>query len=326
MKHFTIKRNRISIILLIVYVCLGVGACEEESPPVVQDQPSLLKEVIFEISSSGANAGMGIQSIKEGPSQAVMAEIWVEGVDSPYYSELIFKNGRYHTKGFGMKAGNYTIERFLLLDENGHIVMAAPEAGSALATEVQTPVNFTTVISEKDKTTTIEIEVIDFTPASYQDFGFDWFAIACEICIFGDLCLTGNPYYTSNFTGSLYENVPGGLQIDMAAIFKIYAYSGDTLLPGYPYSNEPWLGVGQPLCFDYIAYPYMPEKSIEIQLWILSPDGMGGFAYQPYYTIETNKSGKIKLNNGGDGVIDFVVGDCVHGDIDLTLEWKVPIH
>jgi len=326
MKHFTRIGNKMSIILLTVYVCLGLGACEEELPPVIQEQPSLLKEVIFEISSSRANAGMGIQSLKECSSQAVMAEIWVEGVNTPYYTELMYKNGRYHTKGFGMKAGNYTIERFLLLDGNGHIIMAAPEAGSVLASEVQTPLNLATVVSEKDKTTTIEVEVLDFSASSYQDFGFDWFAIACEICIFGDLCITGNPYYTSHFTGSLYENVPGGLQIDMAAIFKIYAYSGDSLLPGYPYSNEAWLGIGQPLCIDYVAYPYLTEKNIELQLWILSPDGMGGFAFQPYYVFETNKYGKIATNNNGDGVIDFVVGDCVHGDIDLTLEWKVPIH
>lgn len=322
MKTKPASNSKYLVLLPLMLLSIWQYACKKEA---VEAEDPNNRELVFEINKIAFDYGDAIkQQYVEGHERIpVKAEIRIDGFWHELYADVLEEEGRYITKGLVLPIGEYRINRFLLLDAEGQIVMATPESGSEMAVHVKAPVKFETTI-KREQENQFSIEVLDFYPEVYEKFGFGWFVIVHEVCMFGDLCFTGQPYYPGVLEGSMYEDAEGGLQIDMAAIFKVYAYSGDSLIAGFPYSNEEWLGVGQALCFDYSARPYMPKEPIHLELWILVPDGEGGVFYKHYYTFETNKQGKTLIGNGNDGVIDFVVGSCLHGQADLTLQWLMP--
>jgi len=63
--------------------------------------------------------------------------------------------------------------------------------------------------------------------------------------------------------------------------------------------------------------------TFELQLWL--PDG-NGFSYQTYATYTATDDGSLDIDDGGDGVIDVVVGSCGYEGADETFdfEWTPP--
>lgn len=284
-----------------------MGGCHKSE---VQD-PLHSRQVTFAVHKSDLP---GKTQITSRPHRA---EIWL-GNPIPLTTEVFAQDDVLYTHAVELPLSVHQIQRFLLLDEQGHIVYAIPRADAHYAPLVSRPVAFT-VDASQDSSQQVEVQALPFCSEDYAKFGFDWFVIEQQICFFGDICLTGEPYHIHDFAGSLYEQAPGGLKMDMAAIFQIRAFEDGVPMEGSPFSNESWHGVGEPICMSYTAQPY-PGKNHTFELWLLAPGPQADeFTYQHYHTFETNRFGRLLPHHPP--VIDFVVGSCVYSASTLVLEW-----
>ncbi|RLD50758.1 MAG: hypothetical protein DRJ05_19235, partial [Bacteroidetes bacterium] len=149
----------------------------------------------------------------------------------------------------------------------------------------------------------------------YESFGFNWFAMT-EITVkeqvfFGDICVDD----LTGYENSMYNGQANGIQLDMPAIFKIDVYRNGAFVISY--SNEVWLGEGEPLKVRYPDHDNAADV-FDFELSILVKEE-SDFVFKHYYTWTLNDDEMI--NAGDDGVVDFVLGDCIYGDTDLQLEW-----
>lgn len=133
----------------------------------------------------------------------------------------------------------------------------------------------------------------------------------------------GAPYGPQDFGGSDYEDITGGLQPDMPAIFKIHVYrafNGQTTeMPHSPFTN---LGnENQALCVHYPDRIRIPGEQFTFELFILVPDDDGGFEYQYYNTFTSTDGGPLSTDPGSDKVVKFVLGNCVSPSTDLQFNW-----
>ncbi len=149
-----------------------------------------------------------------------------------------------------------------------------------------------------------------------------------------------------NFTGSLYEYVVNGLQMDIPAIFRIDVYKDGVEVPYSPFSNieldaernprpieEQTLnddgflaGTNNPVCAKYPVKLGETGQQFTFKLYILVPDDEGNFSFELFYTFTSTDKGPLinEENNEQiitDGVLDFVLGNCHYLPPDLLLEW-----
>jgi hypothetical protein len=193
------------------------------------------------------------------------------------------------------------------------IVYGTPHTGNHYAVYTNPDVAFEFTV-QAFKKIEIDIEVLCFTEADYDDFGFFWFDITeiviREQCFFGDLCLK----HIGDYIGSLYEH--GGLQIDEPAIFELHVYKEGVAVPYSPFSNAAWWGEGAPLCIEYPDNLSIDGETFTVELWILVKVG-AGFNYVKFHTWTFDDEEMIPA--GTDGVVDFVLGNCNLTDPDLQL-------
>jgi hypothetical protein len=182
---------------------------------------------------------------------------------------------------------------------------------------------------EAFKKAQIEIEVLCFQDHMYTDFGFFWFhiteIIVREMCFFGDICLNGNggeppAWIPADYAGSLYA--APDVQEDEVAIFQVKVFKNGTALPA-PYdifTNEPWLGIGAPLC---VVYPdnLSVVEVFTFEIWVYVKTTTG-FGYQLYHTF-TVTDGEVWVT-GTDGIIDFAIGTC-SPDSQYIWPWLMPL-
>lgn len=149
---------------------------------------------------------------------------------------------------------------------------------------------------------------------------FRYYAIHLDVALEESLTTAEAPYIPDDFAGSDYENVPGGLQTDMPAIFKIHVYRNGLEMPNSPFSN---LGVeDQPLCVKYPDRIRISDEEFTFELFVLVPDGQDGFHYKYYHTFSSIDDGPLDTEDlEDDGVIDFVLGNCNYSPADLQLSW-----
>jgi hypothetical protein len=151
---------------------------------------------------------------------------------------------------------------------------------------------------------------------------YQYYAIHLDVLVQGSNLKNDAPFSISDFEGSDYENVPGGLQIDMPAIFKINAFRNGVELPNSPFSNL--TKENQPLCVQYPDRIRTTGEVYTFELHILVPngDGQGNFGYVHYHTFTSTDGGQLNVQDvHGDGIIDFVLGNCVYSESDLQLSW-----
>jgi hypothetical protein len=134
------------------------------------------------------------------------------------------------------------------------------------------------------------------------------------------------PYYVIHLDALTSEpanpETPSGLQIDMPAIFKVHifrTFNGQTAeVPHSPFTN---LGnENQPLCVKYPDRIRVTGEEFSFQLWILVPVD-DGFDYVLYHTFTSTDGGPLSTSPGTDGILDFVLGNCVCSTPDLQLNW-----
>jgi hypothetical protein len=252
------------------------------------------------------------------------AHVVIDGND--YFPLTFVLDGKLYTQAIKLAEGIHTVSYFALIDNtldwanlaNAPIVKATPATGSYFGHYVTDPVDFDIYITAFRKFE-LRIEVLCYVPAVYEYFGFFWFEVR-ELtiryqCFFGDFCIKHLPDYY----GSLYEN--NGLQLDEVAIFKIKAYrNGDDIGTFYnTYVDDNELMFHEPLCVEYADYDNETDY-FDFELWIYVKVG-DVFEYVYFYTwtfMDDELIVPLPID-GGDGVVDFVLGNCNYSPTDLLL-------
>jgi hypothetical protein len=299
--------------LVFIFAVALFASCqkEEASAPVAQ-------EVVFSGIDSGAKKSTNAEPCEN--AQADYAKVVID--NETYRPAVFYIDGVAYTQAIKLIPAQYTVQEFMLLNNNGtpedltddYIVKAAPMTGSEYADFVTAPLTFTFDV-EGFKKAEVPVEVLCFDEAEYEAFGFNWFAMT-EITVreqvfFGDLCVADLSVYEN----SLYAEQMNGLQIDMPAIFKVDVYKNGAFVKSY--TNEAWLGEGEPLKVQYPDHDNAAD-AFDFELHILVENG-GEFVYQLFHTWSFNDDEMIA--DGGDGVVDFVLGSCNFSETDLQLEW-----
>ncbi|MBN2236948.1 MAG: hypothetical protein JW729_05280 [Bacteroidales bacterium] len=298
--------KRFYYILLILG--LSVLSCHKPTDTPVE------QEVVFTATTNTT----GLKSSTCDNPRANFALIEIDGVTRQI--DVFYLNDKIYTNSFKLTPGNHTVDMFVLVNDGGspdnpdgdQIVQAAPLSGNTYANFVSHPLSYNFEVDAFVKAE-ISIEVLCYEPADYENFGFAWFSvdqiIVREFCFFGDFCV--DDY--SNYEGSLYEYQRNGLQHDMPAIFKIDVIrNGDTLIS---YDNADWYGEGRPLCVKYPDYSSYTDE-FQFVLSVLVKEG-DSFVYTHVYTFTTTDDENLP-NIGDDGILDFVLGECMP-DADLVL-------
>ena len=239
--------------------------------------------------------------------------------DEEYYPLTFVLDGKLYTQAIKLDAGDHVLEYFALMDDmdtpdfylDDEIVKATPmvDADFAQFVEYTLPKPFTIVEFQKFE---LRIDVLCYIPAIYEYFGFFWFEVIemtiREQCFFGDFCLE----HLADYEGSLYDL--NGLLIDEVAIFKIKAFRNDDPIGVYynTYGEEEEFLFKEPLCIQYADYDNA-EDQFKFELWIYVKVG-DDFEYVLFHTWEFMDAEKI--DNGGDGIVEFVLGDCVYSETD----------
>lgn len=257
----------------------------------------------------------------------VKARVNLNGV--LYFPELFYFEGKLLTQSIQLPPGQYKILEFTLLDEFGVIVKSTPMEGSDFADYVNNPIDdeYDFTVEEFVKLEK-EVDVLCYLEAYYESFGFQWFDIT-EItirnqCFFGDFCIKDVTQYEQSLYGL------DGVEIDEKAIFKIVLNKYDNGVGDYVeyavfenFEDGDYIMDDQgnyiPLCVEYADYD-ATDDFYQAELWIYVTSGET-WDYVHFYTWEFQDAESIEdlYSDGDDGVVDFVLGNCVSTYTDLLL-------
>ena len=261
-----------------------------------------------------------------------------DGTRTTTYTPAVFRlDGKLYTQSIKLPAfesepATYKVTRFLLKDAGNNIIMATPETGSEYAKYVSKTVDFEFHVNAFSKEE-VSANVLCFLPQDHERFGFYWFGISQivvrEFCFYGDICLNGDPYSPDDFLNSPYDLLqqPEGTQTDMPAIMKIHIYNNGVEVPYSPFTNataDAGYGNGEPLCVRYPDKLGTDGEVFTFDVYVLVKNAGGSFSYQLYHTFTSTDGGPLDVDNGGDGIVDFVIGSCGSSS-DLQMDWLDPV-
>ena len=265
------------------------------------------------------------------PTHAVVKIKDDQGVETTYYPLTFYLDGELFTQAIKLPAGDYTLEEFVIVyhpnnldadDHSGDVPLkATPMAGSPYAAFLEYGGLARDINIAPFQKYHMWIEVLCYIPADWQDFGFQWFhvheIIIREQCFFGDFCIK----HTPDYVGSLYEE--GGIQMDEIAIFAIRVYRQINGTDQWEYlggdDNEDSYGSGEPFCIQYADRVGVDDNyAFELYVYVKTgPQDDDPFGYELMQTWYFSDDGVIE--NGGDGVTEFVVGNCNYSDTDFLI-------
>ncbi|MCD6089854.1 MAG: hypothetical protein J7J72_00005 [Bacteroidales bacterium] len=311
--------------LLYILLLLGFAISSCNKPVDIPTE----KVVVFQASMGGSNFKDGdtpaFDCTTEGATYAIIEINHEEQTVNLIRDEY----GAVYTESIKLPASvdgatTYSLDSFILYNDEGEEVLAIPLIDSEYAKYVTNPLpmDFDVEAFYKNE---VPIQVLCFDETVITQFGFSWFSLDVtairEICFFGDICVDANDY-----VGSLYEDQRNGLQHDMPAIFEIKVSTwnkttNDWNVPEVIKNNETlegsstdaydWLGEGAALCVQFPDYAGVDTYKIELLVYV--SDGIGGFNYQTYQTWNFDDNNFPVDDIDADGVIDFVIGNCVPG-------------
>jgi hypothetical protein len=313
--------NNIKLIVIVLLSVLLLTNCKKENK---QDNTQNPGELVF--------APMDANTEKDGEFDILCDEALtvtharVELNGNFYYPLTFVLDGKLFTQSIKLNPGAYTINEFSLMDDMGTpdfydddmVVKSTPMDGSEYAQYVSNPiddaVDFNIVAFEKFE---FAIDVLCYIPAAYYDFGFVWFDVTeitvREQCFFGDFCIKD----VNQYAGSLY-NLGGSVMIDEVAIFKIVAYINDDNPVEYYntyYDDNGGFQYNSPMCIEYADYDNVMDHYV-FELWIYVTSGES-WDYVKFHTWDFWDA--YMIPSGDDGVVDFVLGNCVSTPPDLLL-------
>ncbi len=314
MKTMKTMKNYLILVLTVVGF-FAVTSCNKIDST---DQSLGSQGVSFSI-TPGANLG-NLKSTDTINCYTVTADYVKATIDdSTYKIDVFYINGSPYSNTLKLNPGTHMLKEFTLWSDNNtpnntadDIMLAAtPHAGSAYAPYVISSLNIPFVV-ESFKKVELPVEVVCYEEDHFSNFGFTYFQISQvvirEETFFGDICIK----QLSDYTGSLYAQQSNGLQLDMPAIAKIEVYRNGILQQTF--SNEAWKGEGQPLKVTYGDYLNEVDH-FEFKLYILVRKD-AGFSYV-YFHSWTFDDAQV-IPQGTDGIVDFVLGNCVPG-ADLVI-------
>lgn len=295
-------------ILLIAIVTAFMYSCQKENTDPLNDEQGV---------SFTMNTKSTLKSTDCFSKPADYASVVIN--DKNYKLDVFYIDGQPYTKTLKLPVGDYTLSEFILMDDNNTpddesddaIVAATPHGGSEFAAYVDQPLDIQFTVRAFKKTE-LSISVLCYEESSYSSFGFVFYQIGQVVIreqfFFGDICLKS----IKDYVGSPYENQENGLMLDMPAIAKIEVWRNGVKMGEY--SNEAWFGEGQPLRVRYGDVLGKPDQ-FELKLFIMVRKGPG-FDFNYFHSWIFIDDERIPA--GEDGVVDFVLGNCVP-DADLVL-------
>lgn len=165
-------KQRYLVIHFVLLACVLQNCTEEEkfSPEKVQFSFNLQTP---EISGGRTNSF----DLPEGTSLRLSLERSNgETVFTNQSIELLKMNDHYMTEPIDLAPGRYVIVDFMLIDESSEILYATPKRGSPLANTVAHALPYAFGVS-KNKLTHVEMQVVDASQKSPEDFGYVSFNI-----------------------------------------------------------------------------------------------------------------------------------------------------
>lgn len=322
---------KLRIITIMVLIAVTILGCKKEK----QDVSVFEQEVSF--AAVQIEPGAGFKSADDWlcPTDnngalltPTVAKVIIAGIAEPFWPAVFTLDGKLYTQAIKLpvaaESQQYTISFFGLYTAiNGTLIMATPQTGSAYSEYTTTDVTFPITVTKFAKAE-IPVEVLCYMPNAFTNFGFDWLEID-EIIIreqtfFGDFCMK----HPADYLTSNYALQPGGLKIDMPAIFKIDAYkkvgNNWVLVPNNAnFTNNTAAanyGVGAPVKVQYPDNLMITGEEFKFELWILVKIG-AGFDFKLFHTWTFMDAQLIPA--GTDKVVDFVLGSCNLSNTDLQL-------
>jgi hypothetical protein len=236
--------------------------------------------------------------------------------------------------------GDYTIEQFEVLDENGENLWVSPQENSTYANlfnfQNSVVINFTIEPFTKNK---VDVDVLCWKNYAYKEFGYVWFDYhdyeIHTLCFFGDVC---TKFYDSWSTepNSPYANV----QIDgydFPALFNVTVINDNdntqvTTATNVAYTDDSGnVAYGGPVCVEYLDNKEIENETYTAQLSLVLPDGTEVLLDEISFTDADYSDNGTNLEDvsdwgGVDGIWEFAVGDCAmaaqQDDIDAV--YNVP--
>ena len=242
----------------------------------------------------------------------------VSGVDYCYIEidSMVFRpatyvlDGKIYTQSIKLTPGSYQLNKFLMMNDNNTpedfsddvVMLAAPMEGSEYAAFVNQAAGFSFVVNHLKKAN-IDVEVILFSPADYDKFGFDIDVLPATTIReqkFVGLILPKNP---ADYANSLYLNQSTGLQNEMPAIFSIDVFRNGRFVKSV--DNEVQLGE----TFVTITYPdgdnttdnYRFDLNVYVRIG-------ASFGYKYVKSWEFSDNEMIPAEP--DGMVHFVLSEC----------------
>ncbi len=270
------------------------------------------------------NTGSSLKTSDCFSKQADYARIVISGIS--YNVDVFYIDNKPYTNTIKLDVGEYDLTEFMLMDDNNTpnetnddvLIAATPHEGSEFAPYVEYALNISFTVAAFKKTE-LGVTVLCYQESEYSRFGFVFFGIGHGIVreqfFFGDFCVCR----LEDYEGSLYANQSNGLQLDMPAIAKIEVWNNG--FKTGEYTNESWFGEGQTLRVRYVDL-MNHQDNFEFKLFILVRQGTEfNYVHFHSWTFMDHET----IPNGGDGLVDFVLGNCLpNADLILAPWMNIP--
>lgn len=264
--------KQISLLLILLNFLVFFSACEKE------ENTNLNGMAQFSFALNELN--------NRTTSNADPSAIWVTVLDrdnQPLLEDekidLIFFNDEFITEPISLVPGDYSITKFMVLDENNNVIYATPVEGSDLSHLVTMPLPVDFVITE-DATSKLELEVVSTEAGSGADFGYSTFTFGVVDYVQFLVAPFAYDFTSANFelTNATYELFSGtelivsGNLYDSTNVIISRIYDSYTLVVNKPSYEE--------FTID-LTYEEIQKYTIDPLEIILLGNGYAGIVIQP---------------------------------------------
>ena len=310
------------IALMMIFAAVSFTSCEKNE--VVSDN---VVEMAFKIHNPSQNASFkngGDEGLPECNDQATPSYVITTIGGTLYTIPVLSSFDPTLTQTIKFNLGqleeeDLVITTFEVYDAADNLIWLAPLNGSIYSGWLSNPLDLTFTV-EAFKKAQIDIDVLCWVPAEYENFGYNWLAFhkykVYEICFFGDVCTKFYEDWNSEthdfaapFTVNIFETLPDG---ELGNEVTIIGEGANT--------NVHWEVIDDVLCVEYIDNLEDDITDFTAVISLNAPDGT---------LIElgsTQVIGGVLVDSGTDGVFDFLAGgsDCMYGqeyDALYPLTW-----
>jgi hypothetical protein len=325
--------KKISLILLGLMAVVFITSCNKTEDTTPQASAA---ELSFNI-EAGQNPG----GLKETPcisanksGNYVMVKLLKTGETTAvdYRLEVFYIGDVPYTNTIKLAPGAYTVQEFAMWNDG----LATGSPAKIIAAGVHSTATYAPLINPNSWLTrpltitafqknTMSIELVCYDEAHYADFGFEYFTLDQTVIreqnFFGDFCIKEVKDYNGEYAAnSPYVTVLGGagnILLDLPAIFMIKVYR-DNVLTG-TFDNNDASKIYSPLKVTYADRIGVTDV-FKFELYIMVRVG-ASYDYVLFNTWTKNDAETIVpvVGAGQDGVVDFVLGNCVQSGSDLVI-------